>query len=152
MVSVFGKLFLTLLVVYSAYLVNFKCSQLNETPLEHSSEVVLHPLSHHHNQICDGYNAGVNFAEPYLSKVHEFLDEHVHSHPYYKEYEVDSKLQLVKGKYLEIVHPYVIQLWQLIEVAEVHIYDHLVELYAHLKGQYESVVAPKITEIKEKYL
>lgn len=166
MVSACGTtkfLIVSLLSIYSLYLFTYKCSNLNESALEHSAETILHPISHTHSQLCDGLNGGVNFINPYLTQaggfLESFLDTHVHSHPYFKQYEVESKLTFAKSKvtcakcqYNKYVHPYVLQLWQLIEVIEVQVYDQLVNAYEIAKVQYYTHVSPKVEEIKAKYL
>lgn len=132
------------ILFYSLYLLTFKCNKLNETPLEHGIETVFHPLSHHHNTLCDGLNKGVNFVNPYIDSVRHQLDEHVYSHHLYKQYKVDSKLEVVKGNYHQYVHPLVIKFLELVEVAEYHIAEHFTQQWGRVQALYNDKVAPKL--------
>lgn len=142
---------ITFLVVYTTYLFTYKCAQLNESVLQHEAETIFHPLTHHHNKLCDGLNAGVAFVTPYVEKAHGFLDEHVHSNKYFIEYEVKEKFLCAKSQYYKFVYPYVIQFFEYFEIAEVHVYDHFAHLYELAKAYYYSTVSPKIVELKQTY-
>ncbi|KAJ9094531.1 hypothetical protein QFC19_007941 [Naganishia cerealis] len=129
------KIYLTIFVVlYTTYLFSYKCAKLNETAFEHGVEKVLHPLSHSHNQLCDGLNKGVNFATPYVGHVQKFLDDHVHSTKLFQDYKIHEKVVCAQGKYYKFVHPWVIRYFQLFEVAEQHVADHFVAQYGKVKG------------------
>lgn len=129
------KIYLTIFVViYTTYLFSYKCAKLNETAFEHGVEKVLHPLSHSHNQFCDGLNKGVNFATPYVGHVQKFLDDHVHSTKLFQDYKIHEKMVCAQGKYYKFVHPWVIRYFQLFEVAEQHVADHFVAQYGKVKG------------------
>lgn len=148
MASLFGRIkcFLsTFLLLYVVYLLSYKCVQLRETPLEHVTENVLHPLTHTHNQLCDTLSRGEQFVAPYVDHAKSFLEKNVYSNEKYVEYKISDKVGLVQAKYYEFVHPLVIKLFQIIEVIEYHVTEHLIEVYAKLQGLYHSKVAPKLT-------
>lgn len=143
------KTYLTaLLVFYTVYLFSYKCPSLKESGLEHSSKVLIHPFSHAHNQVCEGLNTGSDFVAPYVAKAHEFLDTHVHSHPLFKKYEIEEKIQLAKAYYFSHAYPYVVQVWQFVEIAEHYIFVQSHKLYTHLEGHFHATVVPKVNEIK----
>lgn len=128
------KIYLTIFVViYTSYLFSYKCPKLNESTFEHGVETVLHPLSHSHNQMCDAVNKGVNFATPYVQQVQKFLDDNVHSTKFFKEYQIHEKMVCAQGKYYKFVHPWVIKYFQLLEVVEHHVAEHVVAQYGRAK-------------------
>lgn len=119
----------SLLAIYAVYLFAYKCEQLNESTFEHSVESVLHPLSHTHSQACDALYKGHAYVQPYLDSAHKFLDTHVHSHPLFVQFKVESKIACLKAHYYKYVHHLVIQLFKYIEVAEVYAYDTALAWY-----------------------
>ena len=122
------KCFLACIVLYYiSYLYNYKCPTL--TPLQEGVETILHPLHSHHSVLCDYLHTGINTVEPYTAKVHGFLDDHVHSHPLFIEYKVEDKLTCAKNKFSTYVYPYIHQLYQFTDVAEVHAHEHLSQVY-----------------------
>ncbi|KAK6205049.1 uncharacterized protein RJT21DRAFT_137472 [Scheffersomyces amazonensis] len=125
------------LLFYTIYLYNYKCVELKETSFEHATETVFHPLTHHHNQLCESLEIGTNFIQPYVVKVQGFLDEHVHSHPLFKQYEIHEKIVAGQDAFGQYVYPYVYQVFQAVDAAEVVIYDQATEHYATLKALYE---------------
>lgn len=139
-------LFVSLVLFYTVYLFSYKCPSVAESPLQHTVESVLHPLSHHHNQLCDGLSRGQGFVAPYTAKVHGFLDEHVHSHALFKKYDIAGKATCAQSKYSTYVAPHVLKLWQAVEVAEVYVYDHAVQVYGLIKAQYDLYLAPHVNE------
>ncbi|KAK6459042.1 uncharacterized protein RJT20DRAFT_11445 [Scheffersomyces xylosifermentans] len=126
-----------ILVFYTVYLFNYKCVQLKENPLEEAANTVFHPLTHHHNKLCGALDTASGYVNPYIAKTHEFLDEHVHSHPLFKEYKVEDKITCGKSKFNTYVYPYIEQLFKATEVVESHVHDHLTAQYANAKALYE---------------
>lgn len=135
-------------VFYFLYLFVYKCPSSEESFLEHAVGKVIHPLSHSHNKLCEVVDSVSVKASPYASMVSDIFEEKVQSHQLYKQYLVGSKVDCVKASYYEHVHPYVIKLFQLFELAEYHISVKVSELYASLLAQYHSTIAPKIAEFK----
>lgn len=133
-------LFTSIVFVYAIYLLAFKCHNLNETALEHGVESVLHPLSHHHNQVCDGLNKGVNFVSPYLSSVQST----VVSHPLYKQYAVQGKVDCAYGYYKKYASQHVLSLFKLIETYERIIADRIIFLYGKAQQLFATHVAPTV--------
>lgn len=147
--SLFGRVkcvVSSLAVIYAIYLLTYKCHTLNETPIEHGVKSVLHPISHTHTQLCDGLNSGANFVQPYLARGHALLEKHVFSHALYKEHGVDAKVACAQKQYQTYAAPYVLKLWQLVEVVEQHVYDHLVVVWALVLAQYNQHVAPLVAQ------
>jgi len=124
------------LLFYTIYLYSYKCVELKETTLEHATQTVFHPLSHSHNQLCEALDIGTNFVHPYITQAHEFLDTHVHSHPLFIEYGIHEKLVSAQDAFVYYVYPYIHQLFQVVDVAEVAIYDFVFEQVEALKALY----------------
>lgn len=125
--SCFAKIKCTIaliLVFYFLYLVNYKCVELKENPLHSRVDQVFHPLARHHAYACELIEKGHHFVQPYLDSAHAFLDDHVHSHPKFKEYEVEKKIEAAKAHYHTVADPWVQKLWQFVDSAEQQAYDH----------------------------
>lgn len=123
----------TIIAIYGLYLYSYKCPSLDRGVIGDGVDKVLHPLTHHHNKVCDGLNKGVDFASPYVAKVQQGLDQHVFAHPLAKQYEVESKLETVKAYHNAYVWPYVIKMFEYIEILELHLCEHLTQQWAKLK-------------------
>ena len=132
------------LVIYALYLVTYKCNKLDESPLEHGIESVFHPLSHHHNALCDGLNKGIHFVNPYFETAGKYFDQHVRSHDLFKQYSVDGKLEAAKASYYQHVYPLVIKFFEFFEVVEYHVIQHLIQQWARVQAFYAGQIAPKL--------
>lgn len=132
------------LVIYAVYLLTYKCSKLDESILEHGIETVFHPLSHHHNTLCDGLNKGVHFVNPYFESAGKYFDQHVRSHDLFKQYSIDDKLEVVKHSYNNHVYPLVIKFFEFFEIVEYHIHQHFVQQWARVQAFYANQIAPKL--------
>lgn len=132
------------LVIYGLYLLTYKCSKLDESPLQHGIESVFHPLSHHHHTVCDGLNKGVHFVNPYIETAGKYFDQHVRSHDLFKQYAIDDKLDILKSSYDQHVYPLVIKVFEFFEVVEYHVAEHLIKQWARIQAFYASQIAPKL--------
>lgn len=135
-------------VFYFLYLFVYKCPSSQESFLEHAVGKVIHPLSHSHNKLCEVVDTASEKATPYVSSASNFFEKKVQSHQLFKQYLVDAKVNCAKANYYKHVHPYVIKLFQLFEIAEYHISVKVSEIYAILVAQYHKVVVPKVVELK----
>ncbi|CAK9436965.1 uncharacterized protein LODBEIA_P14590 [Lodderomyces beijingensis] len=119
---------LGLIIFYSTYLYNYKCSKL--TPIQEVENVVFsHPLNHQHQTLCELLHGGVDKVEPYLVKTKGFLDEHVHSHPLFIKLGIHEKAECAQAQFKAHVYPFVEQLYEYTESFEANTYDQLNEYY-----------------------
>lgn len=140
----FKALLVTLLVTYTSYLLFYKCEQLTESQFEHEVKTILHPINHGHNQLCDGLSKAQTFLTPYGKKTQAFLDENVHSTEFFQKYQIHEKMVCCFNTAVTFIHPYAIKVYQVIEILEVHAYDHGVKLYEQGLQLYDEHVAPKL--------
>ena len=52
-----------------------------------------------------------------------------YSHPLFIEYKVEDKLTCAKNKFFYLCLPYIHQLYQFTDVAEVHAHEHLSQVH-----------------------
>ncbi|KAF7584306.1 hypothetical protein FOB63_000378 [Clavispora lusitaniae] len=135
-------------VFYFLYLYVYKCPSTHESFLEHTLGKVIHPFSHSHNKLCGAVDTANDKVTPYVNSVTTFVGDKVHSHPFYKQYQVEAKLNLVKAQYLQHVYPYVIKLFQLFEIVEYHIAVKVNELYAFFESHFHKTVVPHASKLK----
>lgn len=147
-VAKFRLLVTSLVLFYSVYLYTYKCPKEHQSALGHAAQVLVHPFSHQHNQLCKGIDTAEQYVAPYCAKAHQFLDAHVHSHHLFKEYKVESKLHGVQAKYYQYVHPLVLQFFAYVEIVEYHVAQQLHALYVFLEGHFHKTVVPKVNELK----
>lgn len=137
--SAFAKIkcFITsFIAIYAIYLYSYKCSTIEENSLS--------PLFGAHSQLCLTLTKGETYVQPYLAKATEFLDTHVHSHHTFKQYKVEEKLSTAKTSYTKYINPYVVEVYKLIEILEVKVYEYYVLAVEHLKVVYAERIAPLI--------
>ncbi|EGW34201.1 uncharacterized protein SPAPADRAFT_59631 [Spathaspora passalidarum NRRL Y-27907] len=126
------KCFLACIILYySVYLYNYKCPTFASVD---PSIIESNPLHSEQVALCELLHSGADFIQPYHAKVHEVLDEHVHSHPLFIEYKIKEKIVSARGKISSVVCPLAQQLFQATEIAEIHAYDHLSKVYQQAAG------------------
>lgn len=145
----FKCFFVSFVLFYTVYLYTYRCPKTHESSLDHAVQVLTHPFSHQHDQLCQKLDTVDHYVAPYRAKAHAFLDSHVHSHHLFKEYKVESKLQLAKAKYYELVHPWTLQFAALIELAEYHAAVYFHSFYVCAKAHFHKTVVPKAGELKK---
>lgn len=139
----------SILLFYVVYLFTYKCPRNSETFVEHATQKLIHPFSHQHDKVCGALDTGAAYVNPYLTKAHAFLDEHVHSHRLFKQYQVKSKASFAQAKYYEYVYPVVLKVWQFVELVEYHIAVQFDKVLSLAKGHYHKTVVPKSKEFKD---
>lgn len=148
-VAKFRLLVTSLVLFYTVYLYSYKCPKVHQSALGHAAHVLVHPFSHQDDQLCKGIETAEQYVAPYCAKAHQFLDSHVHSHHLFKQYKVESKLQVVQAKYYQFVHPLVLQLFSFVEIVEYHVAQQLHALFVFLEGHFHKTVVPKVNELKQ---
>lgn len=124
------------LVIYAIYLYSYKCSTIEANSLN--------PLFNAHSELCHVLTKGESYVQPYVAKVTQFLDTNVHSRPTFKQYKVEEKLSLAKSSYNKYVNPYVVEVYKLIEILELKVYQYYVLVLEQLKLVYTEKVAPLV--------
>lgn len=134
------------LVIYFLYMVTYKCHELQETPLKHATENVLHPLSHTHNQLCEYISKGQVILHPYVLQIEGFLDQNIHKSKFFIDYEIESKILTFKIHYYKHIYPLIIKGFQYISLFEKYVYDQSVISYNRGVVLYNTL-SSKVTEL-----
>ncbi|PSK39641.1 hypothetical protein C7M61_001443 [Candidozyma pseudohaemuli] len=145
----FRNLVVATFLFYAVYLFSYKCPQVVDHPIEQSARSLFSPLASTHKHLCGHLNHGHQLATPYLEKAHGFLDDHVHSTAFFKENKIEDKIQCAKGKFNTHVYPYVVKLWEGVEIAEAQLFDAGYKAYGHVENHFHKSVVPKAEEFKD---
>lgn len=122
----------SILLFYVFYLYYYQCAKLKESTLEHVGETVLHPLTHHHSRACELLAKGESFVQPYVTVAHNWLDDHVHSHPLFIEYKIEDKIACGKSQLHKYLDPALDHLFGHVATVETLVYDHVTDHYNQL--------------------
>lgn len=134
---------------YGLYLFNYKCPQVVDHPIELSAKSLFSPLASTHKHLCGHLHHGHQLATPYVAKVHQLLDDHVHSTTFFKENKIEDKIQNAKRQFVTHVHPYLEKVWQGVEVLEAHAFDLGYKAYGHAESHFHKTIQPKAEEFKD---
>ncbi|KAF3986393.1 hypothetical protein FT663_04536 [Candidozyma haemuli var. vulneris] len=145
----FRNLVVFTVLFYGLYLFTYKCPQVVDHPIESSAKSIFSPLASTHKHLCGHLNHGHQVATPYIGKVHQFLDDHVHSTAFFKDNKIEDKIQCAKGKFNTHVHPYVVKVWEGVEFVEAQAFDLGYKAYGHAEQHFHKTIQPKAEEFKD---
>lgn len=136
--STFKLFVITLIVVYTSYLYSYKCENVSKL------EAILHPLNNHHQSMCKYVDKSEEIVAPYAQKLHQFLDDHVHSTEVFQKYKLHEKMVCGINTGYNFIKPALFEVYKIIEIVEVKGYDYAVIGYNHALALYHEKVAPKL--------
>ncbi|EGV60940.1 hypothetical protein PSN45_001257 [Yamadazyma tenuis] len=135
---------ISLVALYTSYLYIYKCENVS------TLEAILHPINNHHKSLCDYVYKTEEFAKPHLSNAQSFLDKNVHSTEFFQKYQIHEHFVSYSTKAYEFVHPFLIEIYKLVEIVEVYVYDYSVLAWTKAVYFYNTTVVPKIKELTSK--
>lgn len=132
---------ISLVVFYTSYLYMYKCESVS------ALESILHPLNHHHKCLCDYVDKSETFVKPHLATAQNFLDKNVHQTDFFKKHQIHEKIVGASTAAYDFAHPYLIEVYKVVEIIEVHAYNYLSSIYEKIVALYHGTVAPKVKEV-----
>lgn len=97
--------------------------------------------------MCGYVEKSEAFVKPHLATAQGFLDRNVHQTEFFKKHQIHEKLACACNTAYKFVHPYLIEIFKVVEIIEVHVYEYASALVAKVVALYHETIAPKAKEV-----